>query len=268
MMKRMKKGISLTVALIFLMSFSCVSVFAGTTNSTIDASAPTIQSVTYDNDGEVNIEFQEKVRYKKTKVTVQDAAGNKYTARIQDKDNDELDFYVRKIKEDTSYSFTISGIKRAKAASYTSVSGSFSVPAADAIEIESIEYDEEDRELSFEFVNNVCWKNRTPVVKITDADGTAVKTRVTDRDRDSLDIRVNLDYDTEYQYSIAGIAPYGSTNYITVTDVFQLDDIYVDWDDDDDDDDDDWDDDDDDYYYGNGYGNCDGYGNCNGNHRN
>ena len=122
------------------------------------------------------------------------------------------------------YTFTIKGIKKAKASKYTSVKGKVKIPAAKSaknnIKMKDIDYDYEDQEVSFDFKTKVQWKN--PKVKITDSNGNSYSTRITDKDSDDLEVWVGgLTYGEKYNYSISGIKAKGASSYTTIKGTFR-----------------------------------------------
>ncbi|MEG0292332.1 MAG: hypothetical protein RR495_02365 [Anaerovoracaceae bacterium] len=83
--------------------------------------------------------------------------------------------------------------------------------------IEEISYDDEDRELSVDFVRSVKWSN--PKIKISKG-SKVYKSYIISRDRDDLEVRVNLTPGTKYRYTISGVKPYGASSYMTLTGTF------------------------------------------------
>ena len=215
----MKKGIlkkitAAALAASMVMSMGAVSSFAAG-NTASSSSSPKIEEVDYEGNGRVDVDFYGKVKYK----NVKDTAGKKYTAKVTAKDNDELDFKVSNIKAGKKYKFTISGIKKSSAKKYTSVKGSFKVPGVKKIVVENIEYDAEDREVSFEFRNHVQWKNAG--VSIKDANGKGYAVRIVEKDNDELDVKTTgLTEGETYTYKIKGIKAEGASKYTTITGTF------------------------------------------------
>jgi len=93
------------------------------------------------------------------------------------------------------------------------------VPAAGtyakAPKIEDVEYDDEDREVSFDFYGRVQW--RRPKVKITDKYGRSYVVRIHSKDRDDIEVKVKrLKYGAKYKYKISGVKVAGTSGYKTV----------------------------------------------------
>ena len=94
------------------------------------AAAPKKESTEYKGKGKVEVEFTSKVYYKKSKVTVKDTSGKKYTACIYDRDSDDMKFKIKNYKTGKTYKYTISGVKKRGTAKYGKVSGKVTIPAA------------------------------------------------------------------------------------------------------------------------------------------
>lgn len=88
-------------------------------------SKPSIKSVEYEGRGHVEVDFYARVQYKNAKVTVTDASGKTYKAKITEKDRDDLTIKVTGIQPGKHYAFTISRIRAYGTGQYRSVTGSF-----------------------------------------------------------------------------------------------------------------------------------------------
>lgn len=165
------------------------------------------------------VDFGGKVKYSGVSVTVKDSAGASYTARVTDRDDDELDFRVAGIRAGKSYTFTIQGIRNRYGSVSTSVSGSFKTPKASAIVIESVEYDADDRELKVAFKNKVHYSS--PTVKLTDSAGNTVEATIKELDDDELELQVAaLQQGARYTLKISGIKNRNASRYTSVTKTF------------------------------------------------
>ena len=200
--------------------------------TTVDA-ASKIKDVDYDGKGVVEVEFYDKVSYNNPKVTVKDASGKIYSAKIIEKDNDDLDFKVANLASGKNYTFTISGVKFTKNGKYTTVSGTFKTPASKAkvkkvqpatpkvnkrttLAIKKVEYDFKDKELEISFNNKVNYKNLK--VTVQDNSGKKYKVRINEKDDDDLEVIVfGLKKGKTYKVTVSGVAKRGTTGYITVT---------------------------------------------------
>lgn len=188
-------------------------------------SAPKFQEIDYDKNGEVDIDFYGNVKYSNPKVTVKDSYGNVYTAKITDRENydDEMEFKVYRIKAGRTYTFTISGIKKVNASSYTSVTGTFRVPNDTSPVIEDVEYDSDDREVSFDFRNNVYWQYARPLVKIETLGGTNKIVKFLSKDADEINVRAKLTPGAKYKYTIYNVKARGAATYGDITGTFRAD---------------------------------------------
>ncbi len=86
-----------------------------------------IRKVIYDSrDHELDIDFNGKVKYKNVRVSVKDASGKAYTAKITEKGDDDLEVRVTGLKKGKTYKVTVSGVAL-KGGSFITVSKSFTV---------------------------------------------------------------------------------------------------------------------------------------------
>lgn len=90
------------------------------------AQKPIIKKIECDLDNnEISVEFKNRVMYNNAKVSIKDSNGKNYTAKITDKDDDEIEISVRGLKRGKKYIITIIGIKHVDAKSYGSISKTF-----------------------------------------------------------------------------------------------------------------------------------------------
>lgn len=196
--------------------------FTAKTKSTSGISVKKVEYDYDDSDDSIEIDFKSKIKVKsKAKVTVKDSSGKTYKAFIEDKDSDELDIDVANLKAGESYVVTISGIKKANASKYGTLTVNFSIPEATTDLVKEVDTDVEDREVTFEFANRVKYKNLK--VTITDANGSKTyKTRIEEKENDELTVVVSgLKRGATYQYKITGVTPSGATTSSTLTGTFK-----------------------------------------------
>ena len=182
------------------------------------ASAPTVKKVTYEGGKKVEVDFSGRVSYKSPKVTVADNSGNKLSAKIVDRDTDDIKFTVSGLKAGGTYTFTISGVRAGSSGTYDTVKGSFSVPSE--VAIRKVKYDKKDRELDISFNGKVKYKK----VKITvkDAAGKKYTAKITDKDNDDLEAKVKgLKKGKTYTVIISGVALKGGS-FTTVSKSFTV----------------------------------------------
>lgn len=207
------------LAIFILTTFALTLVFATASSNALAASPPKIEEIEYKGSGYVEVEFHGSVKYSNAKVSVKDSSGKAYSASITKKDSDDLKFKVSNIALGKTYTFTISGIKKSSEGSYTSVKGTFKVPAA-KLAIEEIEYDHDDKELSIEFIGKVEWKNAT--VTISDSNGKTYTSKFTEKEDDGCEIYVKgLKYKSSYKFKITGIRAKGSSEYTSISGSFK-----------------------------------------------
>ena len=183
------------------------------------AAAPEMQKAEYEGRGYVEVDFRSKVQYKNASVTVKDPAGKTLRARITEKDDDDMTFYVNSVKPGTTYRFTISGVRKGRSGSYGTVNGSFKTPG-NTLSVKKAAYDRRDGELELEFSKAVQYNN--PKVIIKDAAGKTYTCRISERDRDEMDIIVKNLKSGKYTVKITGIRLKGNTAWTSVTASFQV----------------------------------------------
>lgn len=210
----MKSWVKVVLALVVLLAV-CTAAFAA---------APTIKKTKYDGNGKVEIDFRTKVRYDQLSIEVRDLQGNLYSARVRDRDNDELEFVVAGYKAGETYTYTLSGVyRRGTQNTGETVSGSFTIPLPNTVSIESVEYDREDREVSVDIETGngrgLRWK-RGATVKITDSNGKRVSTRLIEREDDGCEIRARLTLGKTYTVYVSGVKAAGASSYSTIKKTF------------------------------------------------
>lgn len=211
----MKKKFRLPMAMVMSMMLA----FGLAAAPVAAASAPKIEEIDYEGKGKVEVEFYGKVSYSDASVAVKDTSGNKYTAKIVKKDNDDITFKIKKYKTGTTYKFTINGISKRGSGDYTSVSGKVKIPASGKVKVKSVDYDASDREVEFELKGKVRWKK--PTVTITDANGNNCCTGILEKDSDSIEVSVKkLTLGDTYSYKITGVKNRDGGSYKTVTGTF------------------------------------------------
>ena len=84
-----------------------------------------VKEIEYDSDdGEVEFEFKQDVKWKSVKVTIT-KGGKNYVRYIEDKDDDGIEVKVKKLQKGAVYNYTIKGIKKKNGGSFSTISGSF-----------------------------------------------------------------------------------------------------------------------------------------------
>ena len=183
------------------------------------AATPTIKKTEYEGNGVVEVDFKKSVQYKNAKVLVKDSSGKFYTAKITDKDSDDITFKVSSIAAGKTYAYQISGVRSGKSGSYVKITGKFTVPAAKKLTIQKLECDVGDRELELEFSGRVQYKSAKVTVK--DSAGKKYTARIEEKDSDSMEIYVKgLKKGKKYTVQISGVRLRNTGSYGKVSKTF------------------------------------------------
>ncbi|MEG2441875.1 MAG: hypothetical protein RSB37_10245 [Acetivibrio sp.] len=182
-----------------------------------------LEKVVADINGQVNVTFQTKVKWRKAKVQVTDQSGKSYLAVLKGKGSKECTIEVASLLDNNNYTFVISGLRTRGSKTYTTVTGTFSIPKKGAVtsststvKIEEIECDVEDGEIDIEFSCDVSWNK--PTVVITDSTGKTYLAELRDCDDNECNIRVKGLVENEtYTVTISGIKGDKDTEYGTLT---------------------------------------------------
>jgi len=183
------------------------------------AAAPKVKKTEYEGNGVVEVDFTSKnVTYKNAKVVVKNAAGKALTAKIIEKDNDDISFKVTGLKAGSKYTYTISGVRAGKSGSFGKVSGSFKTPS-DVPKIKKVTYDAKDKELEIEFATKVQFNSLTVTVK--DYSGGTLTVRNLEKGSDDLEMKVKgMVKGHTYMVTVSGVRVKGVGKYITVKKAF------------------------------------------------
>ncbi len=208
-----RKKISGLLAMMLTLSILSVSALGA-------AASPKIDSVEYKGKKKIEAEFKGHVEMKDPAVKVTDTSGKKYTASVVKRDEDDITFSVAGLKTGKNYRFEISGIRKAGAEKYTTVKGKFRIAAKTEVLTEHIDYDREDREVTFEFQGKVRWKKAKVTIK--DSKGRNMVKKIKEKDSDEVEVSVKkLTPGKKYTYKISGVARKGSKKYRTVKGSFK-----------------------------------------------
>lgn len=183
------------------------------------AASPEIRKAKYEGRGYVEVDFSTKVQYKNASVTVTDPEGNELPVRITEKDDDDITFRVNDLKPNTKYTFTVSGVRRGRSGAYGTVTGTFKTPGSE-LSVRKAKYDSKDGELELDFYGLVQYKN--PRVVIKDAEGRIYSCRISEQDRDGMEIAVKGLASGKYTVKISGIRLRGDTAYTSITASFRV----------------------------------------------
>lgn len=183
------------------------------------AEAPKVKKAEYEGNGVVEVSFNaSKVTYKKPAVVVKDAAGSRLTAKIIEKDDDELSFKVTGLKAGNSYTYAISGVRKGNSGAFGKVTGSFKTPSDKPV-IKKVKYDKADKELEIDFATKVQFKNLK--VSVVDETGKALTVKKVKKGSDDLEVKVvGIEKGARYTVTVSGVRVKGVGKYTTVKKTF------------------------------------------------
>lgn len=221
-----------TMATSFALMAGCVMISAPVaqastakfTASSKNTSKIAIEEVEYDLDDKyeaIEIDFLSSVRLKSTAtVSVKDSSGNTYKASINEHDSDDLSLDVTGLKAGKSYTVTIKGIKKSSASQYGTLTIQFSIPSSSKLRVKDVDFDADDREITFDFNNDVTYKDAKVV--ITNASGSKTyTTKIVEKEDDELTVRVSgLKEGNSYQYKITGVKNANASSSKTISGSF------------------------------------------------
>lgn len=194
------------------------------TTSTDTTSKINVKSVEYDfddSDDSIEIDFTTKIKLKSTaSASVIDDSGKTYKTNIEESDSNEIDLDVANLKAGKSYTVTVTGIKKANASEYGTITIKFSIPKESTDLVKEVDFDNEDDEVSFDFSKNVKYNN--PKVTITDESGSKTyEATIIEEENDELSVSVKgLTKGDTYKYSITGVTDNTSDSSKTLTGTF------------------------------------------------
>lgn len=213
---RGKRRFSLLIAVIMALTIFTIPVSASAA-----AAVPKVKKIKYEGAGKVDVDFYGRVSYHKNMyVVLADNKGKLYSAKILDRDSDEITFRINKYKTNRKYKFAIKGIKKRGTKKHGIRFGFVTIPAASRVTMQDVDYDPEDREVSFDFNGPVRYKNAK--VRITDSKGRNYARYIIEKDSDDMDVKVNkLVYGKTYNYTISGVKKAGTKSFTTVKGKFR-----------------------------------------------
>ena len=229
---RNKTYLKKTMVTTFAMMAGCVmlstpSVLASSakfTTSTKNTSKIAIDEVDYDLKDKyeaIEIDFKSDIRLKSSSaVSVKDNSGNTYKTSIHEYDSDDLSLDVTGLKTGKTYTVTIKGIKKASASKYGTLTIKFSIPKSSNIKVKDVDFDEDDREVTFDFNKDVTYKNAKVVITNTSGSKTYT-TKIVEKDEDELTVRVKgLKEGSSYKYKITGVQGVNASSSKTISGSF------------------------------------------------
>ena len=176
-----------------------------------------IESVDYEGNGRIEVEFKTPVRYYRTfRVAAHNTAGKKMGTEIIKKGEDELLFRIIGAQPGQTYIFVVNGIRKQGESVKTRITRRITIPkSAGSVKIKRVSYEPEDSNLELGFSDEVEWKNAKITVK---SGSTNYVSSITGKSSKGVKIRVKkLTMGTTYTVTISGIRKKGTSKYGTVT---------------------------------------------------
>ena len=217
MMKRadQKYGLSaksflLIIALLITVAFTSVTAFA----------AASIKDIEYKGKGKVEVEFDSPVHYCRTELVVKDSSGERYDTEITAKEKTKFKFTIKNYRKGYTYTFKIKRVRKEGESSYETVKGKFKIyKTVHGITFREIEYENDEKELDFEFLHKVQFKNLTVSVM---AGGKEYVKKIHNIENDEIELKVKpMKKGKKYKYKIIGIRKKGNRKFITLQGTFR-----------------------------------------------
>ena len=126
-----------------------------------------IESVDYEGNGRIEVEFKTPVRYYRTfRVAAHNTAGKQMGTEIIKKGEDELLFRIIGAQPGQTYIFVVNGIRKQGESVKTRITRRITIPkSAGSVKIKRVSYEPEDSNLELGFSDEVEWKNAKITVK-------------------------------------------------------------------------------------------------------
>ena len=188
-----------------------------------------VSSVKQDDDNKniVDVHFKTRVMWdENASISLTDSSGKSYSAKIIEKDDDDLEIYVEGIKDGTNYTANIQGIKGYDDSYYTNLKVTFETKkqqtkssTKSSLKVKDVDFDREDKEVSFDFDKNIKAKSGAYII-IKDSNGNAYSSKnsriICDEDDIELFLDKNLTQGKKYTYEINGVKESTSNSYQTI----------------------------------------------------
>lgn len=194
-----------------------------------------VKKVTYDTDNgqkELEIDFSTRVTWKSTaKVSsIKDNKGVKYSGTLVDRDDDECDIVIPKLKTGRTYTIKITGIKKRGTSGYRTLTLTAKVPSASStsnqkvavkkveVDTDNSDYDGYKTEIEIDFTTKVTWRSDARITSVKDNTGKSYTGILTDRDDDECEVYIkNIKSGKTYTIKISGVKVRGASSYETIT---------------------------------------------------
>lgn len=175
---------------------------------------------------ELEVDFISRVMWSgSAKVTsVKDNKGKKYKGYLGERDDDDCEIYISKLKTGRTYTIVINGIKEFGASKYRKLTLKVKIPAMGSsskkVKVKKVTVDDDDgmTEIDVKFAGKVIWKGNAKITSVKDNKGKSYVGYITDRDDDDCEIYINnITPGRTYKIKISGVKAVGASSYETIT---------------------------------------------------
>lgn len=233
-MKKFKLLCSVFLTICFGISILPQTVSADVIAKNYSAKAASVSRVSYEDDnfGQIDVKFSSKVQWKRNaKVkSIKDNKGKSYKGYIIDKDDDDCEIYIPKLKYNRTYTIKISGVKSIYQSSYQTVTAKVKIPSkSKSLRVKEIEYDADyddgrmEYTVSFEFNKYALHKGSSYII-IEDSSGRTYSSKHSyidwDEDECELYLSGGLEYGKKYNYKIVNVKGISDKKYYNLTGSF------------------------------------------------
>lgn len=179
-------------------------------------------------ENEVDVKFATPVMWKyNAKVkSIRDDKGKSYRGYLVDKDKDDCEIFINKMKTGRTYTIKISGVKAYGSTAYKTITVTAKAAAqGKGLSVKKVKYDADyddgrmEYTVSFDFNKRVHSKHNSYVI-VKDAKGKAYSSHTSYVEWDGDDCEVHLSHalavGNTYTYEIGHVKAVGSGQYVTL----------------------------------------------------
>lgn len=231
-MKLKRKFVSTLLAVCLLLTALPVTTLASSKKLTYTAKTSgtgntiKVKKVTYDTDDgqkELEIDFSTRVSWRSdAKVSsIKDNKGATYSGTLIDRDDDECDISIPKLKTGRTYTIKITGIKKRGTSGYRTLTLTAKVPAASSASNQKVSVKKtsvDGSKVEVDFTARVTWSSGAKITSIKDNKGASYTGTLIDKDDDECEVKIkNIKAGRTYTIKIYGVKVRGASSYQTIT---------------------------------------------------